>query len=234
MNVCFIFLNGKCEYDKNFLSDFLKKEKIDFLDEITCFAADGGTNKYYKNIEKNEMFNNFKLKCIVGDLDSIDSDILNYYDQKGNIEIERFNPEKDFTDFELIIKKVKDYEIKENVYFEKIYVMYGLGGRIDMELSNLYMMEQEKRMIFLSNEEKIYFKDENFFINNEKDMLFSMIMLSEKVKNLTMKGFKYELTNKTMKRSDLSLLSNIVEQNIAEITFNEGKFLVILQQNKYK
>lgn len=232
MKVCFIFLNGKYKYDEGFLFNFLKKEKISLVDEITCFAADGGTNKYYSDIENNEKFNLFNLKYIVGDLDSIDKKILKYFQEKQNVIIEKFNPEKDFTDFELIINRVKSYEIDNNIKFDKIYVLYGLGGRIDMELSNLYMTEQEKRMVFLSNKEKIYFKDKNFLINNEKGKMFSMIMLSEEVKNLTMKGFKYELCNRDMKRADLSLLSNIVIEDCAQITFDDGKFLVILQENE--
>ena len=120
-----IFVNGDYDYGENFVEELVDKE--DYV-----FCADGGANYAYKY--------GLNAKYIIGDLDSIEQSVLEYYKNMDCI-IEKYPKEKDFTDFELILKKINKIQKFEKIQFEKIYVLGGLGGRIDMTLNNLNLIK---------------------------------------------------------------------------------------------
>ena len=83
---------------------------------------------------------------IIGDLDSIEKKVLEYYKSK-NVLIKKFPRDKDFTDFELILEEINKISGNED-FIEKIFVVGGLGNRLDMTLSNLFLMEKYKNLVF--------------------------------------------------------------------------------------
>ena len=87
-----VFLNGEYTYSQEFIDSL-------FVEETVLFCADGGANYAYKYRKK--------PSYIIGDLDSIDNSVLDYF-KSQNINIEKYNPEKDYTDFELILQKIDD------------------------------------------------------------------------------------------------------------------------------
>lgn len=211
MRKCIIFLNGKYDYKNEILNE-LFDENTDY------YCADGGANF---------IFEYGKIpKIIVGDLDSIKSEVLNFFKEK-NVEIKKYPPEKDFTDFELILK-----EVEKNKKYDKIYVLGGLGGRIDMTLNNLHLLEEYKNLIFLSQNddkiEEIFYAEKNLTIENKKNWEFSIIPLDNLIKNLSLKGFKYEVSKIDVYRKNSRLVSNIITENKCEIKFEIGKILVYL------
>ncbi len=93
----------------------------EFLNEIVdeyeiVIAVDKGMESTYKI--------NRKPNCIVGDFDSVNADILEYY-KKCNVETDEYNPEKDYTDTELGI------DTAINFAPNKITIVGGIGSRID-------------------------------------------------------------------------------------------------------
>ena len=54
-----------------------------------------------------------------------------------------------------------------------------------------------------------------------------MIPFTEKIENLTLKGFKYPLENRTMVFGESLGISNEIVEETAEITFDRGILLVI-------
>lgn len=208
-----IFLNGEYNYSENYIKNLISEEDI-------VFCADGGANYSYKY--------NITPKYIVGDLDSIREDVINFYKKKDVI-FEKYPKEKDYTDFELILNKIR------TEYFDcsyKIYVLGGLGKRIDMTLSNLALMEEHKNLIFLSEKEEIFFIEKSTEICNKKGKIFSIILLDEKVENLTLKGFEYELKDEVLERKKSRLVSNVITKNRANIDFKRGKMLIILGEKE--
>lgn len=208
-----IFLNGEYNYKKEFVQKIVQKNDI-------IFCADGGGNYCYEY----EITPNY----IIGDLDSIKLEILNIY-KKNGVKIEKYNPEKDYTDFELILEKIEKYENENEIKFEKIYVLGGLGKRIDMTLNNLYLLERYEKLIFLSQDEEIFYKNKSFSIKNKKGYEFSIISLDKIIKNLSLKGFKYELNNVMIERKVSKLVSNVINSNECFIEFEEGALLIILR-----
>ena len=209
-----IFLNGEYKYSQKFMDKLVSENAF-------CFCADGGANFAFKYGKMPEV--------IIGDLDSIEKKVLEYYKSK-NILIKKFPKDKDFTDFELILKEIN--KISENKNFvEKIFVVGGLGKRIDMTLSNLFIMEKYKNLVFLQENEEIFYAEKSFVLKNKKEYEFSIIPISEKVEKLTLKGFKFETDKIDVKRESSRLVSNVILENEASVEFENGKLIIILKNN---
>ena len=212
-----IFLNGEYKYSQEFMDKLVSENTV-------CFCADGGANFAFKYGKMPEV--------IIGDLDSIEKKVLGYYKSK-NILIKKFPKDKDFTDFELILKEIN--KISENKNFvEKIFVVGGIGKRIDMTLSNLFIMEKYKNLVFLQENEEIFYAEKSFVLKNKKECEFSIIPISEKVEKLTLKGFKFETDKIDVKRENSRLVSNVILENEASVEFENGKLIIVLKKNNKK
>ena len=161
-----IFLNGEYKYSQEFMDKLVSENTV-------CFCADGGANFAFKYGKMPEV--------IVGDLDSIEKKVLEYYKSK-NILVKKFPKDKDFTDFELILKEINKISKNKN-FVEKIFVVGGLGKRIDMTLSNLFIMEKYKNLVFLQENEEIFYVEKSFVLKNKKNMNFQSFQLVKKLKN---------------------------------------------------
>ena len=209
-----IFLNGEYKYSQEFMDKLVSENAV-------CFYADGGANFAFKYGKIPEM--------IIGDLDSIEKKVLGYYKSK-NILIKKFPKDKDFTDFELILKEIN--KISENEDFvEKIFVVGGLGKRIDMTLSNLFIMEKYKNLVFWQENEEIFYAEKSFVLKNKKECEFSIIPISEKVEKLTLKGFRFETDKIDVKRESSRLVSNVICGDEASVEFESGKMIIILKND---
>lgn len=206
-----IFLNGEYKYSQEFMDKLISENTV-------CFCADGGANFAFKYGKMPEV--------IVGDLDSIEKGVLEYYKNK-NVLMKKFPKDKDFTDFELILEEISKIEKNRN-YLKKIFVVGGLGKRIDMTLSNLFLMEKHKNLVFLEENEEIFYAEKPFALENKKGYGFSIIPISEKVEKLTLKGFKFETDKIDVKRESSRLVSNVICQNEANVEFAKGKLIIIL------
>ena len=206
-----IFLNGEYKYSQEFMDKLVSENTV-------CFCADGGANFAFKYGKMPEV--------IVGDLDSIEKGVLEYYEKK-NVLMKKFPKDKDFTDFELILEEISKIEKNRN-YLKKIFVVGGLGKRIDMTLSNLFLMEKHKNLVFLEENEEIFYAEKPFALENKKGYGFSIIPISEKVEKLTLKGFKFETDKIDVKRESSRLVSNVICQNEANVEFAKGKLIIIL------
>ena len=209
-----IFLNGEYKYSQEFMDKLVSKNAV-------CFCADGGANFAFKYGKIPEV--------IVGDLDSIEKKVLEYYKSK-NILIKKFPKDKDFTDFELILKEINKISKNKN-FVEKIFVVGGLGKRIDMTLSNLFIMEKYKNLVFWQENEEIFYAEKSFVLKNKKECEFSIIPISEKVEKLTLKGFKFETDKIDVKRESSRLVSNVICRDEASVEFESGKMIIVLKNN---
>lgn len=210
-----VFLNGEYKYSQEFIDNL-------FDEETVLLCADGGANYAYKYSKR--------PSYIIGDLDSIDNSVLEYFKTQG-INIVKYNPEKDYTDFELILQKIDELEKKNGFKYKSINILGALGKRIDLTLSNLFLMENYPNITILSEDEEIFYKDESFSINNRKDYGFSIIPLDEIIEKLTLKGFKYETFDLDVERKISRLVSNIITSDKCKVTFKKGKMLVILRKH---
>ena len=207
-----VFLNGEYNYSQKFMDKLVSENTV-------CLCADGGANFAFRYRKVPKM--------IIGDLDSIEEKVLKFY-KNENVLIKKFPKDKDFTDFELILKEIEKIEENKN-YLEKIFVVGGLGKRIDMTLSNLFIMEKYQNLVFLQENEEVFYTENPFVLKNKKGGEFSIIPISEKVEKLTLKGFKFETDKIDVKRESSRLVSNVICENEASVEFESGKLIIILE-----
>lgn len=173
----------------------------------------------------------YKLKItpshIVGDFDSINTEILKFYQDNPKIIFHQFNPEKDYTDTDIALKLA--IELKSS----KIVIIGALGKRMDHALANIhiltYAMNSNILCYILDENNKIYLiKDK---ITLRRDLLYgkyiSLIPLSTTVEGLTLSGFKYNLDNFSLSIGKSLGVSNEIVEETASIKFKEGILIII-------
>ena len=209
MKIAYLFLNGELRGSKKFYLDFIEKNMGDI------FCADGGANICYEL--------GLTPKEIYGDLDSIKNEVKEFYQEK-NIKFIKFQVEKDYTDSELILNEIQN---KYNV----IYCIAGLGGSIDHELTNINLLDKYSNLIFISQKEKIFKIDSNYKFNNMINTKISFVIFSDEVKDLTLKGFKYNIENLNIKKGEARCISNIILENEANLLIKSGSLLCVIKEN---
>ena len=209
MKIAYLFLNGELRGSKKFYLDFIEKNMGDI------FCADGGANICYEL--------GLTPKEIYGDLDSIKNEVKEFYQEK-NIKFIKFQVEKDYTDSELILNEIQN---KYNV----IYCIAGLGGSIDHELTNINLLDKYSNLIFISQKEKIFKINSNYKFNNMINTKISFIIFSDKVKGLTLKGFKYNIENLDIKKGEARCISNVIVENEANLLIKSGSLLCVIKEN---
>lgn len=209
MKIAYLFLNGELRGSKKFYLNFINEHSGDI------YCADGGANICYEL--------NLIPKEIYGDLDSIKENVKKFYHEK-NVKFIKYQVEKDYTDSELVLNEIKD---KYNI----IYCIAGLGGSIDHELTNINLLDKYSNLIFISQNEKIFKINSNYKFNNMIDTKISFVVFSDKIKKLTLQGFKYNIENIDVEKGEARCISNIITENEAKLFIKSGSLLCIVKQN---
>jgi thiamine pyrophosphokinase len=209
-----IVLNGKFNLSEEELKEISKNKDIKQI-----IAVDGGTEVLKKHC--------LIPDCIIGDLDSISDDTLNYFKDKG-VKINKYPAEKDETDSELAVNYCK----KNNL--EELIITGALGGRIDQELANLNLLEYIKlkkmnaKIIDKNIEISIIDKEKRFI--DKKQYRLSLIPQTSVVKNTSISGCKYNLNNKDLFRHKTRGISNLIVEKRAEVSIEKGLLIYILEK----
>lgn len=207
MKIAYLFFNGQLRGSKKFYSNLIKKQEGDI------YCADGGANITYQL--------NLIPKEIYGDLDSIKDEVKDFYTKK-NVKFIKFNVEKDYTDSELVLNEIEKK-------YDKIYAIAALGGSIDHELTNINLLNRYSNLIFVSQKEKMFKIEKSYDFSNMKNKKVSFIIFSDKVENLTLKGFKYSVENLDLTKGETRCVSNIIEKNEARVTLKNGTLLCVVK-----
>ena len=200
------------EINKNFLKKHLKINKYDII-----IAVD-------KGLETLDILN-INPNYVVGDFDSIDKTILRKY-ENTQIDIIKLNPEKDLTDTHSAINLAIGLKSK------KIIIIGAIGTRLDHTIANIHILKlaidkginikiinETNEITLINNSIKIY-KDQNY-------KYISLIPLTTTVENITLKGFKYPLTKRTLYIGDSLGISNEQLQQEGEIQLEKGILILI-------
>ncbi len=211
-----LILNGELDFDKEKIREKIEKYKIGKI-----IAVDGGANKA-RNLE-------LLPDIIIGDLDSITDKNKDYFRQ-NNVELLKFPVEKDQTDSEIAV----DYCLKNDI--KKIFLMAALGGRVDQQLANLNLLEYITELnleakIISEKTEIALIKSSQKFID-KKGYRLSLIPQNKIVKGVSIKGCKYNLLKHDIKRSESRGISNIIENDQAEVTIESGLLIYVLENLK--
>lgn len=210
MRVC-IILNGEIKnYD--YIKNIINKNNYDY---IVC--ADGGANHSYNM--------GIIPDYIIGDLDSIYSEIIEFYKLK-DVKFEKFPSKKDETDAEICVYLASKLNAKE------IDFIGALGGRLDHMIANInllyYVRNKGIYTKIISEYEDIHIAiNEEITINGDIGDTISVIPLNGDAKGVTLENLEYPLNNYDMKFYLPLGISNVMLDEKCSVKVEQGSLIII-------
>lgn len=164
--------------------------------------------------------NGLKLDEAVGDFDSVRDEEFETI-KKSAKTITKLCPTKDDSDTYHAYTKYKDK-------VDKIIIVGGIEGkRIEHFLANLLILENDEMVSLIDDVSKMYVltaKDEEYSFNRH-GVYYSFFPIDDCL--LSLRGFKYPLERKELKRFDALGLSNELLLKEGEMRLEKGKVLVV-------
>ncbi|MCC8024098.1 MAG: thiamine diphosphokinase [Clostridium sp.] len=212
MKRCLIVTGGKL--DLSFAGLFLKHERFQKI-----IAVDAG-------LEAAKALD-LEPDMIVGDFDTVKPEILEYYRQREHIVWDTHEPEKDETDTELALLRAQASGCEE------IVILGATGGRMDHMIGNIHLLfpclQKGIEAYILDSKNRIYLIDgeRKFYKENLWGKYISFLPLTEKVKGITLTGFKYPLFEKDIEIGSSLCISNELAEEMGTVTFADGVLIVV-------
>lgn len=154
---------------------------------------------------------------VIGDLDSLSGKRI-----EEGVETIRYPEEKDFSDFELTLRRV------EKIEPEKVYVYGALGGRKDHEITNILLMAYTTlSMVFVEEDIEVYNISKTLLLEGKRGLVCSLLALGGPCRIEKMEGFKYVLKDEVLYPSSRGL-SNIITSDRAVVEMAEGRLIFFL------
>lgn len=204
MKKCLVVTGGSI--DISFVKDFLQNRKYDWV-----IAVDAGL----------EILNSLHIMPdeVVGDLDTVESSVLNEYRDNPSVTFEIHKPEKDETDTELALLTAA------RCGCDRVDLLGALGGRMDHEISNIQLIyqffKQGMEVCIYDAQNKLYLLDGGKVFRRSElyGKYISFMPLTEVVSGLTLKGFKYPLNRRRIELGSCLCISNELngEEGIMEV-----------------
>ena len=209
----FLIVSGG-EATDEFVEEVIKKGGFDVI-----LAADSGMDFLYRT--------QILPDIIVGDFDSVEPKVLDFFREKEQIDICVLNPVKDDTDTEFAIREA----IRRGA--TDITIIGGTGTRLDHVLGNISLLgiglEEGVRMELLDAHNRIWMIDHSVTLKKKEQYgnYLSLIPYNGKVTGVTLKGLKYPLQDYTMGGFNSLGISNEIVDDEASIELTSGQLLVI-------
>ncbi len=210
-----VALNGELKGNKEGYKKLIGGKDVFFI------AADGGA-LLLESI-------GFLPDVIIGDFDSLTKAQYQRYEKLG-AKIIKFPAEKGETDGELALQYCQERGFNNN-----IIIIGFAGGRLDQQLANIFLLEYAFR-----NGMTAFIKEPGLEMGIiERGKIFfrkigaglSLIPLDEKVSGVTITGCKYSLEAGSLLRYKTRGISNIIEQEKAVITVENGLLSYVLNND---
>lgn len=209
----FLIVSGG-SLNKEFVTKVVGQGKYDRI-----LAADSGMNALYAAAVTPDI--------IIGDFDSADEKILRFFQQNKAIDFCTLNPEKDDTDTEFAIRE----SIRRGA--DSITIIGGTGTRLDHVLGNISLLgiglEEQVSMELLDEHNRIRMIQDALTLEKETQYgkYVSLIPYGGDVQGVTLRGFKYPLSDYTMGGFNSLGISNEIVDEKAVIELTRGSLLVI-------
>jgi len=205
MKKCLILANGQFPNKKEIL--YLKKNGFE-----TIICADGGANSAFKL--------NIIPDLIIGDLDSIDEQVLKFYESKTKIKkVKRQND----TDVEKALK----YAISKNC--REVILLGATGDRLDHSFCNLGIalkFDDKIKINILHQKSFLSVRSGNVTLKTIPKEIISLYGFDSKTK-ITSKGLKYELNNEELPFGVRESTSNQAVGGEVNLKIKGGKIFII-------
>lgn len=179
-------------------------------------CADSGGNCLYEY--------NIVPDYLMGDFDSINNDVLKFFEKSSKCNIEIYPSDKDFTDTELVLNKAIELGATE------IVLLGCTGTRIDHLMGNIGMLlkclKLNIKAYIKDNYNSIEIVNKTTTIEGEKGKIFSLYPYGSDVENLSIKGAKYKLFNYSLTMGEARCISNEFLDEKVKINFTRGNLLI--------
>ncbi|MFC4404622.1 thiamine diphosphokinase [Gracilibacillus xinjiangensis] len=188
-----------------------------------------GADKGSAYITKHQL----SLDIAIGDFDSVSNkEIVNIRKQAKRFK--QYPVEKDETDLELAVRTALSYK-PEMVYF------FGVtGGRLDHELVNIQLLYQLLKkdvkavIVDNSNQLSLHMPGEHKVMKDSDREYISFLPFTHHVEGLTLEGFYYPLSNKTIEWGTTLCVSNQIINDIGTFSFHDGILILIKSIEPFK
>ncbi len=184
------------------------RSKINDGDYIIC--ADGGL----RHLESLKI----TADLAIGDFDS--SKV------RDDIECIIYPRDKDFTDGEIAL----DYAIDKG--FDEIIMIAMTSSRLDHTITNILLTARESKISIIDDKNEIYSVSDRLIIQDRKGKTLSIIPIFGNLTGVSLKGLKYELNNDILFFGSSRGNSNIITDDICEITVKDGIGIVIVNDGE--
>lgn len=163
-----------------------------------------------------------------GDFDSVTKEELSYIE--GKVEkLIKLKPEKDETDMEYAL----NWAMRQNPRIIRIFG--ATGGRIDHMLANLQLLikplhnKANVAIEMIDQKNIIYLKGPGTYsIEKLEDKKYiSFIPMTNDVKGVTLKGFKYPLSDYRIQLGSTVCISNELVGDYGTFSFSEGILMIV-------
>lgn len=206
--------------DSDFALDFLSHQTYDEI-----IAVDGAL-AFFEKVDK-RLEKCGKLTHIVGDFDTISTEILDKYRCHSNIEVHAFNPEKDYTDTDIALK----LGMRLAGTGGTITILGATGTRADHMLANMQMLIEpmhagiDCRIIDRHN--RIRMIEGTLSLSKPYGTYISLIPVTMTLEGVDLEGFKYPLNDKTVYMGQSLCVSNELVEETGLIRIRKGIALLI-------
>ena len=211
--------------DCDFAFSFLEKNTYDEI-----IGVDGGL----AFVEKAGL----KLTHLVGDFDTIDPEILQHYIHREDLSVHQFVPEKDYTDTDIAVKlAVELFAEIQSGDEKKLHILGGTGSRLDHVLANLQMLKRpmeagiEAMIVDSNNQIQLIQGRATVRKANTIGKYISLIPATQRLEGITLKGFKYPLTDAHTAFGESLCVSNELTGDAGEILINKGMAWLICSRD---
>lgn len=164
---------------------------------------------------------------IVGDFDTVDPALIQWYQNKPGVAVRQFCPEKDATDTEIAIELVIEAGVQE------VILIGALGTRIDHSIANIMLLlpllKKQIQGKILDEHNLIYMTQQPVYLRREEcfGTYVSLLPITEQVTGITLVGMKYPLNHAVLNQGSSLGISNEIVCAQAQILLEEGILLII-------
>lgn len=185
------------------IKKFFQLEESDYI-----IAVDQAVLALYKQ--------RIKIDLAVGDFDSLTNHgILN------QLNVVRLSPEKDVTDtYQALIEASK-------IEHEACYLIGGIGGeRIEHFMVHTMLFNHFPNLIMKDENSTLFLLEKGMHKFNDPKVYYSFFAYPKS--NISLSGFKYNLTSYSLTTYNPLCISNELIQDEGKIHVHEGKILVVM------
>lgn len=187
-------------------------------DFIVC--ADGGMDHLMKI--------NRLPDLLLGDLDSISNDALDYVNE-NNIKIQKYSSIKDSTDTELAIEYLIEKGIRD------ITLIGVTGTRQDHTIANILLLsrlhDKDIKGKIVDDNNIIYLIDDYLELEYQKETYISILPITEDGIEVSLTGFYYNLNDQIIEFGSTIGISNKIVDGHGVIKIHKGKAIVFISKD---